>query len=126
MKKYLLLFFLLTLPVVVTAQEKRSSICKEDARKCLNQALTGNETHNVIDNKTAILPGEADAIAFAELILFKIYGEEHIKRQRPYSCFHINNHWIISGSLPEDLLGGTFLIIIDDRNAKVVQITHGK
>nr|WP_322625617.1 NTF2 fold immunity protein [uncultured Flavobacterium sp.] len=126
MKKYLLLFFLLTFSVVAIAQEKRTSISKQDALKYLNQALTGNETHNVIDNKTALLPSQADAIAFAELILFRIYGEENIKRQRPYGCFHINNHWIISGSLPDDSLGGTFLIIIDDRNAKVVQITHGK
>ena len=52
--------------------------------------------------------------------------KENIEKQKPYEIFLIDNHWILSGTLPTNKDGGTFLIIIDARNSKVIKITHGK
>ena len=55
-----------------------------------------------------------------------IYGKENIESQKPYEHYLIKNYWIIAGTLKKDIVGGTFLIIIDARNSKILKITHGK
>jgi hypothetical protein len=92
----------------------------------LNTALSGNSKHNVVSSKNSIINSSVTAMAVAEPILFDIYGKENIIRQKPYNLYHIRNYWIMEGSLPEGFLGGTFQIIIDDRDCKVIEITHGK
>ncbi|MBI4945999.1 MAG: hypothetical protein HY840_06320 [Bacteroidetes bacterium] len=38
----------------------------------------------------------------------------------------MDNYWVISGTMKELHPGGTFLIIIDARDCRVIKITHGK
>ena len=59
-------------------------------------------------------------------MLFSIYGKDNIIKQSPYEIYFIDNYWVIGGTLPKEYLGGTFLIIIDSRNCKIIRITHGK
>jgi hypothetical protein len=66
------------------------------------------------------------AIRVAETILFSIYSKDKIIRQQPYEIYSIDNYWIISGTLPQDSHGGTFLIIMDARDSRILKITHGK
>ncbi len=96
------------------------------ARKELKIALSGKSIHNVIDSKALIIKNKETAIKVVEPILFDIYGEDNIKRQRPYEAYLIDSYWIISGTLPEGYNGGTFLIIVDATNSKVIRLTHGK
>ncbi len=99
---------------------------KIEAERELKIALNGKTQHNVIDNKTVILKDRNVAILIAETILFNLYGKENIQRQKPYAVDLLDNYWVISGSLEKDMLGGTFLIILDSRNSEVLKITHGK
>jgi hypothetical protein len=82
--------------------------------------------HNVIDNKTILIKDNLTAIKIAEPILFKVYGKEKIISQKPYKTELNNKTWIIRGSLKEGEIGGTFLIIIDATNSKIIRLTHGK
>ena len=122
--KYLLVIFLI-LTVNSYSQEKIYSN-KIEAERELKIALNGKTQHNVIDNKTVILKDRNVAILIAETILFNLYGKENIQRQKPYAVDLLDNYWVISGSLEKDMLGGTFLIILDSRNSEVLKITHGK
>jgi hypothetical protein len=61
-----------------------------------------------------------------EPILFSIYGKDNIITQRPYEIYPIENYWVITGTLPNGMLGGTFLIITDARDGKIIKLTHGK
>jgi len=88
--------------------------------------LSGKSQHNIIDNKTIIIKDSSTAINVAEPILFSIYGKNNITEQRPYEIYFIDNYWVLTGTLPKGSAGGTFLIIIDSRNSKVLRITHGK
>ena len=117
---FLLIFLVFTL--VANAQKDNRSYAEQQ----LHSALTDTTQHNVIDNKTAIIKDSLTAINIAESLLFNIYGKDNIIRQRPYETYLIDNYWIISGTLPDGYLGGTFLIIIDARNSRVIRITHGK
>jgi hypothetical protein len=99
---------------------------KSYAEQELKLALADNPMHNVIDSKSIIIEDSVTAISIAEVILFSIYGKDNITKQRPYENYLIDNYWVISGTLPKNYLGGTFLIIIDSRNNRIVRITHGK
>lgn len=96
------------------------------AEKQLELALSSKSGHNVINQKTTIINDSLSAITIAETILFSIYKKANILEQKPYNIYHINNYWVIFGTLPIGYKGGTFLIILDDRNSEIIKITHGK
>lgn len=117
---------LLVLSLDACSQNSRTEFGKSHAESELKLALLNESQHNVIDNKSVIIINSSTAIKIVEPILFSIYGKENIESQKPYENYFIENYWVITGTLPEDMLGGTFLVIIDARNSKVLKITHGK
>ncbi len=107
-------------------KKERLFLGKSYAQEELKLALTDKKQHNVVDNKTVIIKDSLTAINIAEAILFGIYGKENITKQRPYETYLLNNYWVLTGTLPKGSLGGTFLIIINAIDCKIIKITHGK
>ncbi|QHI39002.1 hypothetical protein IMCC3317_44020 [Kordia antarctica] len=97
---------------------------KARAEIILIKALKDSTLHNVIGSEP-ILTTEKKVIEFAEFVLFDTYGKKNIEIQKPYNCIQIDNYWVISGTLHQEI-GGTFLIIIDSRNCKIIRLTHGR
>jgi NTF2 fold immunity protein len=126
--KVIYFFTLFTFTLTACGQTKgdRTILGKSYADKELKSALTDKSQHNVIDNKTVIIKDSVTALNVAEPILFSIYGKDNITKQRPYEIYLIDNYWVIGGTLPKEYLGGTFLIIIDSRDCKIIRITHRK
>jgi len=91
----------------------------------LQGSLTDSTLHNCVDRKRILIKNKNMAISIAEPILFSIYGEQKIKEQKPYKIFNIDNYWVIYGTLKYEK-GGTFMIIIDSHDCRVIRITHGK
>jgi len=120
---YQILFFLL--PTLAFAQEDAISH-KKVAEDKLELALLLDKENNLLESYGLIVSDSLMAIKIAEPILFKIYGEKNIVFQKPYKSYLINNYWVILGSLPKNFLGGTFSIIIDARNARILWIMHDK
>lgn len=122
-----IIFGVLLFSTIACSQNSdRSHLGQKNAQDELAEALK-NEGHNVVDNKSVIIKDSITAIHVAEPILFGIYGKDNIIKQRPYEVYHFNNYWVIMGTLPKQYhAGGTFLIIIDDRNGTILKITHGK
>lgn len=124
------IFFLTILTISLTAcgqsKSDRLILGKSYAQQELKSALIGKEQHNVIDNKSVIIKDSLTAIQIAEPILFSIYGKNNITKQRPYETYFIDNYWVLTGTLPKGYLGGTFLIIINAFDSKIIKITHGK
>ncbi|MFN0256679.1 YbbC/YhhH family protein [Pedobacter ureilyticus] len=123
---YFLILLIFTLIACGQTKSDRTKLDKSYAEQELKSALTDKSQHNVIDNNSIIIKDSLTAINIAEPILFSIYGKDNITKQRPYEIYFIDNYWVISGTLPKDCLGGTFLIIIDARDGKINKITHGK
>jgi hypothetical protein len=119
---------MLTLATNSQQPNDRTILRKTYAEKELKSALSNKAQHNVINNKTAIIKDSVTAISVAEPLLFCIYGKDNIIRQRPYETYFVDNYWIISGTLklPGNYAGGTFLIIMDARDSRVLRITHGR
>jgi hypothetical protein len=130
MKNIKIIFFSALLTFTLTAcrqiKDNRTILGKSYAEQELKSVLSGKSQHNIIDNKTIIIKDSSTAINVAEPILFSIYGKNNITEQRPYEIYFIDNYWVLTGTLPKGSAGGTFLIIIDSRNSKVLRITHGK
>lgn len=125
--KYIFILFTCSIVFTTYAQESnRVVLGLKNAKAELSEALKTKGIHNLIDNKSAIIKDSLTAANVAEPILFGIYGKENILKQKPYEIFHIDDYWVLNGTLPEDFKGGTFLIIIDDKNSQVIRITHGK
>ncbi|RIJ34014.1 NTF2 fold immunity protein [Pontibacter oryzae] len=126
MKKILLLFICLHLYFVASAQDgtDRTKLGVEYAKRELADALKNNSQKQILVEK--VIKDKPTAISVAEEMLFSIYGKENIVRQRPYESHLIDGYWVLNGTLPKDWVGGTFLIIINSTDGKVIKLTHGK
>ena len=122
----IILAILTTLNSFGQSKSSRTVVGEESAKQQLEQILADTSPHNGVDNTKEIILDSIVAVDIAEIILFKGYGQENIKRQRPYEIYKIKNYWSISGTLPRDWLGGTFLIIMDARDGRIIKVTHGK
>ncbi len=99
----------------------------EVAKEELKNALLADTTKlDILDKKELLIKNENTAISIAEPILFDIYGKSKIENEKPYEVYLIDNYWVISGTLNRFSSGGTFVIIIDARNSKVLKIIHYK
>lgn len=100
---------------------------EEYARKRIQEVLT-DTAHREYYQQRPLVDDEETAIKTVEPILFRTYGKEKILNERPYQAFKVDNYWLIKGSFPDDpdMRGGTFEIIIDSRDARVIGITHYK
>jgi hypothetical protein len=99
---------------------------EEFAKAELERSLTDTTLHNSINKKREIITDKETAVSIAEKILFSSYGQKNIEQQRPYEIYKIKSYWIISGTLPRGSVGGTFFIIMDARDSRVVRLTHGR
>src|SRR4030095_15685005 len=69
------------------------------------------------------------AIKIAEAVLFPIYGEKTIRDEKPYVVKLAGGKWSIDGSMPKSkpdnpVVGGTFHIVISQRDAQVLEMGH--
>lgn len=67
-----------------------------------------------------------NAIDYAENILFELYGKEKIESQKPYQIHLISDYWVMTGTLPKGMKGGTFELVFDSWNGKILILNHGK
>lgn len=86
----------------------------------------GQNIPELFERKGGLIPDERTAVRIAEAILFPIYGEKQIRSQRPYKVKQRDGKWIIDGaSPPAGFTGGSFHIVILQRDGRVVEIGHG-
>ena len=120
--------FVIILLMSLTAcgqQSKDRTILGIDyAKQELNLALTDKTKKQIVVD--TLIKDKETAIQISEAILFKVYGKDNIVSQRPYETYFMDGYWIIGGTLPKDMLGGTFLVIINSVNGQVIKLSHGK
>ena len=100
---FLLLATLVSTTAVLSAQ---SSHNHKPAEGCVSDAST--------------------AIAIAQIILKKTYGEDNMARQMPLTASIKSGIWTVEGTLPKNHVGGVALIEIRKDDGKILRVTHGK
>ena len=104
----------------------RAVMGREGAAQELRQALKDTSETRKIAGQGHPIPTSRMAVAVAEPVLFRVYGKKQIRSERPYETYLIDHYWVISGTLPQGSKGGNFLIVLDARNSRVVEVTHYK
>jgi hypothetical protein len=89
--------------------------------------------HEVLQNKLhgykppkGVVSDSLTAVKISETILSKIYGEEQIRNEKPFTALLIEGYWIIFGYLPQGYKGGVAVIFIKKSNGEVIYISHGE
>lgn len=108
------------------SNDHHGRIGNQSAEREIQSALNSKTQPNVIKSGTVIIKDSSTAVAVAEPILFGIYGKANIIKERPYKIHHAGGYWMLEGTLPSGMHGGTFSIILSDKNAQVIEIIHGK
>ena len=72
--------------------------------------------------KEGFVPDKDTAIKIAEVILFRLYGEETIIDQKPYVVTQDENIWWVCGTLKEDVMGAAFKIAISQQTAAILYL----
>lgn len=125
-KLSLLIVLILAISSCIQKQEPRLRYGKTFAEKELKLALTDTTQFNVVDNNTILIKDSLMAIRMVEPILYSIYGKDEIEFEKPFETYLIDHYWIILGSIPKGINGGTFLVVLDSRNCRLLKITHFK
>jgi hypothetical protein len=123
---YFFAFIIFTFNACGQIKNNRWRLGRAYAEKELNTALTDKNQHNVLTTQGILIKDSITAVNIIEPILFSVYGKDNIAHQRPYECYFINSYWVITGTLPKSYKGGTFLLIMEARDCKIIRLTHGK
>ena len=73
-----------------------------------------------------LVPDEQTAISIAVAVWSPIYGQDNIAKQKPYQVFLVDGYWVVSGSLPKRMVGGTAKIVISREDGRIINISHDK
>ncbi|WP_052476910.1 NTF2 fold immunity protein [Nonlabens marinus] len=94
------------------------------AEQLLDYALKNTSERKIMESP--LIPKKENAIDYAENILFELYGKEKIQYEKPYQIHLICDYWIMTGTLPKGMKGGTFELVFDSWNGKILILKHGK
>lgn len=80
-----------------------------------------------IECQDCLVTEEKTAVNIAEAILFESYGEDKIKKERPYIInIESDSIWSIQGRFIPLINNGSFYIRISAKNGKVLSMIHDK
>jgi hypothetical protein len=120
----ILIGLVITIISCSNSKTERTFLGTDYAEQELQNALTDTTEKQILVD--TVVTDKETATEIAEKITFKIYGKENIVAQRPYEVHFIKGYWILNGTLPKGMLGGTFLVIIKAKDGQVIKLTHGK
>jgi hypothetical protein len=72
------------------------------------------------------VPDAATAIKIAVAVWEPIYGAEHIAAEKPYHATLHDGVWTVTGSLPNQMLGGVAIAKIAKQDGRIIRVSHGK
>lgn len=103
--------------------QEHDTLGKEFATQQLHELLNGKGQAFTWDT---LIKNSSTAIAVAEPILFNIFGKDQILTERPYEVYLIDGYWYLAGTIPKGWKGGSFEIILNAKDGKVIRLTHYK
>lgn len=84
------------------------------------------KTISNMKKSTDFVPNQETAIKIAEAIWLPIYGEK-VLMSKPYiAILKDSTIWVVEGTLPQGMKGGTPYIEINKKDCKIIKVTHGK
>ena len=72
------------------------------------------------------VPDRDTAIKIAVAVWEPIYGKASIAKQSPYNATLKDGVWVVTGTLPERMLGGVALAEISKEEGTILRVSHGR
>ena len=94
------------------------------AALCLSSASLAQNVPKIFECNGGVVADKETAIRIAEAILFPVYGENAIRGQRPYQVTLNDGKWTVDGTVRLGFVGGSFHVVILQRDARVVEIGY--
>jgi len=94
------------------------------AALCLSSASLAQNVPKIFECNGGVVADKETAIRIAEAILFPVYGENAIRGQRPYQVTLNDGKWTVDGTVRPGFVGGSFHVVILQRDARVVEIGY--
>ena len=76
--------------------------------------------------KDGFVPDAATAIKIALAVWEPIYGAGEIAQQKPYRAYLKDEVWIVTGTLPDDMVGGVAYAEIRKKDGCIITVSHGE
>jgi hypothetical protein len=70
------------------------------------------------------VPDSQTAIRIAEAVWIPIYGEKKIASEKPFRAKLRGETWLVEGSLPPGVDGGTAIAEISKRDGRILRVIH--
>jgi NTF2 fold immunity protein of polymorphic toxin system component len=78
------------------------------------------------DPQQGYIPDSRTAIAVAEAVWTPFYGRELVEAERPFSAILQDGIWLVKGTLPKNMSGGTLIVRIAKKDGRIISMLHGQ
>jgi hypothetical protein len=75
--------------------------------------------------QNGFVPDAETAMKIAEAVWLPIYGKD-IYKERPYQVIKEGGNWVVSGTLPPNVVGGTAVAVIAQQDGRIINVFHTK
>jgi NTF2 fold immunity protein len=124
MIKTILILVAVILPLTFLGQNyKNRAVVGEDSAKQMIKTILSDSASKV--HSDTLINDKDLAISIAEMLLFKSYGKALITGEKPYECYLIDGYWFLRGTLPKNVTGEVFEVIMRAKDGRVVKMAHG-
>lgn len=72
------------------------------------------------------VPDEATANRIAEAVWIPIWGEEHVRAEKPFVATLNGDVWTVIGTLKTGVVGGVAEAEISKRDGRILRVAHGQ
>lgn len=80
--------------------------------------------HTSVDG---FIKNDSVAVKVGYVILTSIYGDDNINNQLPFNVsLYKDSIWIVTGTLPDNIVGGVAYIELRKSDGQVLRVAHGK
>jgi len=76
--------------------------------------------------KQGIVPDEMTAVKIAEAVFPPVFGENQVAKFVPYHARFEDGVWIVYGTLKKGSMGGTPMLRIQKKDAKILEVWHSQ
>jgi len=71
-----------------------------------------------------VVPAAEVAKAIHRAVAGAVYGKADVEKDRPFRAIRSGEYWVVFGSLPRGMVGGTAVTVIRASDGRVMRIIH--
>jgi hypothetical protein len=123
MRGLVALFVFIAVVNSACAASREDQIDREWAADRVREALR-QRTPILGSPRAVVVPTAAVAEGIHAAVVGGFFGERTVREQRPFHAVRSGDYWVVYGSLPPGMAGGTAVTVIRARDGAVLWLLH--